>query len=149
MECMEWLVFIWSLNVFDPFPKTRCTGYTIKSMGDRVSCYYSLCHLFIHPATISTHQEYLPIFKTMWTPPLYPYCSSYWEIKSVLTAKYPFDDGMSHFITLKLTTWTRDSWVILLPLKRELLFWLQLALCLQMKYFHFLYNVLSNFESAN
>ena len=117
MECMEWLFFIWSFNGFDPFLKTRCTGYTIKSMGDRVSCYYSLCHLFIHPATISTHQEYLPIFKTMWTPPLYPYCSSYWEIKSVLTAKYPFDDGMSHFITLKLTTWTRDSWAILLPFK--------------------------------
>ena len=77
-----------------------------KSMGDRVSCYYSLCHLFIHPATISTHQEYLPIFKTMWTPPLYPYCSSHWEIKSVLATKYPFDDGMSLFITLKLTTWT-------------------------------------------
>ena len=112
------VVFIWSFNGFDPFLKTRCTGYTIKSMGDRVSCYYSLCHLFIHPATISTHQEYLPIFKTMWTPPLYPYCSSYWEIKSVLTAKYPFDDGMSHFITLKLTTWTRDSWAILLPSNR-------------------------------
>ena len=68
-----------------PRQQTHCTGSN-KSMGIASCC--SLCHLFIHPATISTHQEYLPIFKTIRTPPSYPYCSSYWEIKICLTVNH-------------------------------------------------------------
>ena len=60
------------------------TMYTYKSMG-MVLC-HCFCHLFIHPATISTHQEYLPIPKHL-DSSHYPYCSSYWEIRIFLTAK--------------------------------------------------------------
>ena len=60
------------------------TMYTYKSMG-MVLC-HCFRHLFIHPATISTHQEYLPIPKHL-DSSHYPYCSSYWEIRIFLTAK--------------------------------------------------------------